>query len=153
MFYPLDLTSTRTSFKFPPNRQLKVKGIATREFLANPGCFNSKDLPCLVVLKDGNTTDLTVGRYAGLEAYVANDHGEESMELAIYNYNNRSGDFSSKGDSGSLIVDGYGNMIGLLHSGMPRGGSTHVTFATPAWWIIQKIKDQYPHADFYRTGW
>ena len=151
-FHPLDNTYTRrTSFKFPLDGQLRVKGIVTRELLANPDCFESNDEPCLIVLKDGSTSDLTLGRYAGLEAYLADDLGQESIELAIYNYDKQSGDFSAKGDSGSLIVDGMGNMVGLLHSGMPR--SSHVTFATPAWWIVQKIKDQYPHADFYRTAW
>ncbi|KAF9790395.1 hypothetical protein BJ322DRAFT_385619 [Thelephora terrestris] len=152
-FYPLHNTNTRTLFNPPPNRQLRVKGIVTRELLANPDCFDSNDEPCLIVLKDGGASDLTVGNHAGLEAYLADDFGQESVELAIYNYNKQSGDFSAKGDSGSLIVDGKGNMLGLLHSGMPRGGSNHVTFATPAWWIVQKIKDQYPHADFYRTSW
>lgn len=98
-------------------------------------------------------TDVTVGKYAGLEAYVVDDLGQESIELAIYNYDKQSGDFSAKGDSGSLIVDGLGNMVGILHSGMPKGTSSHVTFATPAWWAVEKIQEHYPHADFYRTGW
>jgi hypothetical protein len=49
-------------------------------------------------MKDGNTTDLTVGRYAGLEAYLSDDLGVESIELAIYNYDKQSGPFSDKGD-------------------------------------------------------
>jgi len=81
-------------------------------------------------MKDGNTTDLTVGRYAGLEAYLCDDLGVESIELAIYNYDKQSGPFSAKGDSGSLIFDGEGHMVGILHSGMPKGGSNHVTYAT-----------------------
>ena len=37
-----------------------------------------------MVGKDGNTTDLTVGRYAGLITFVRHD-GVVSKELAIYN--------------------------------------------------------------------
>ena len=85
-----------------------------------------------------------------MEAYLCNDCGEESIELAIYKYGKQFDDFSAKGDSGSLIVDGMGNMVGILHSGMPKG---HVTYATPAWWIIQQIRVNYPHADFFRTTW
>ncbi|KAI0287829.1 hypothetical protein BC826DRAFT_1188789 [Russula brevipes] len=151
MFYPLN--NSRTVFKFPLNRQLRITGWVTREHLANSDCFDSNGEPCLIVMKDGNTTDLTVGRYAGLEAYLCDELGEESRELAIYNYNKQSGDFSAEGDSGSLIFDGMGNMVGILHSGMPKGRSSHVTYATPAWWVVQKIKAKYPHADFFRTKW
>jgi len=151
MFYPLD--NSRAVFESPPNRQLKITGIVTRERLANPDCFDSNNKPCLIVLKDGGTSDLTVGRYAGLEAYLCDDLGQESIELAIYNYNKQSGDFSAKGDSGSLIVDGMGNMVGILHSGMPKDASSHVTYATPAWWIVKQIRVKYPHADFFRTKW
>jgi hypothetical protein len=151
MFYPLN--NSRTVFKFPPNRQLKITGWVTRERLASPVCFDSHNEPCLIVMKDGNTTDLTVGRYAGLEAYLCDELGVQSRKLAIYNYNKQSGDFSAKGDSGSLIFDGMGNMVGILHSGMLNGASSHVTYATPAYWVVQKIKAKYPHADFFRTKW
>ena len=99
-------------------------------------------------MKDGNTTGLTVGRYAGLEAYLCNDLGVESIELAIYNYDKQSGPFAASGDSGSLIFDGEGHMVGILHSGMLKDGSNHVTYATPAWWAIEQLMVKYPHADF-----
>jgi hypothetical protein len=44
-------------------------------------------------------------------------------------------------------------MVGLLHFGMPKGASSHVTYATPAWRVAQQIKTNYPHADFNRTKW
>ena len=37
-------------------------------------------------------------------------------------------------DAGELIFDGEGHMVGILHSGMLKDGSNHVTYATPAWW-------------------
>ncbi|KAM5534635.1 hypothetical protein V8D89_011647 [Ganoderma adspersum] len=150
MFHPR--SGGRTTFKFPTNRQLRINGCVTRELLAEPDCFDSNDVPCLIVMKNGNTTDLTVGRYAGLEAYVCDDLGVESVELAIYNHDRQSGPFSAKGDSGALIFDGEGHMVGILHSGMPKGGSNHVTYATPAWWAIEQLKLKYPHADFDRTA-
>lgn len=101
-------------------------------------------------MNDGNTTDLTVGRYAGLEAYTSDALGVESIELAIYDYDKQSGPFSAKGDSGSLIFDGKGRMVGILHSGMQKHG--HVTYATPAWWAIEQLKVKYPHADFNRIA-
>jgi hypothetical protein len=65
-------------------------------------------------MKDSNTTNLTVGHYAGLEAYICNELGIESMELAIYNYNNQSSLFSARGDSGSLIFNGKGRQYSPL---------------------------------------
>ena len=135
-------------FKFPTDRQLRINGWVPRELLANPDGFDGNGEPCLIVMKYGNTTDLTVGRYTGLEAYLSNELGQESTELAIYNYDLESGPFSAKGDSGSLIFDGMGRMVGILHSGMLKGTTSHVTFATPAWWAVEKLKDRYPHADF-----
>ena len=86
-------------------------------------------------MKDGNTTDLTVGwYYSGTEAYLCDELGVESIELAIYSYDKEPSPFSAKGDSGSLIFDSLGKMVGILHSGMPRGTSSHVTSATPAWY-------------------
>ncbi|KAH9976275.1 hypothetical protein BGW80DRAFT_1292367 [Lactifluus volemus] len=137
MFYAQ--SGGRTVFKFPADGQLRINGCVTRELLANPDCFDSNGEPCLIVMKDGNTTDLTVGRYAGLEAYLCDELGVESIELPIYNYDKQSGSFSAKGDSGSLIFDG-------------NGRSNHVTYATPAWWIIERIKLHYPHADFNRES-
>ncbi|KAG6859094.1 hypothetical protein C0995_011536, partial [Termitomyces sp. Mi166 len=90
-------------------------------------------------MKDGNTTDLTVGHYSSLEAYTCNDLGVESIKLAIYNYGKGSGQFSNKGDSGSLIFNGKGHMVEILHSGMMKG-QKHVIYATPAWWAIEQLK-------------
>lgn len=150
MFYPR--SGGRTTFKWPTNRQLRINGCVGRELLAVPDCFDGNGEPCLIVLKDGNTTDLTVGRYAGLEAYTCDKSGVESTELVIFNYDKQSGAFAAKGDSGSLIFDGEGRMVGILHSGMPINGSSHVTYATPAWWAIEQLMVEYPCADFNRTA-
>lgn len=144
-----------TPFRYPLMRQLRINGIVTRELPANPDLYDSEGQPCLTVLKDGCTTDLTVGRYAGLESFLCDKDGVESIELAIYNYDREAGAFSARGDSGSLIFDGLGRMVGLLHSGMSGGSSAsaHVTYATPAWWLMGRIKAKYPHADFDRVAW
>ena len=137
-------------FKFPPQGQLRINGWVAREELANPSTCDNDGEPCTIVMKDGNASDLTVGRHVGLEAYTCDELGVESIELAIYNYNKQAGDFSEKGDSGSLIFDGRGRMVGILHSGLVKGGQKPVTYATPAWWVVKQLKTRYPHADFNR---
>jgi hypothetical protein len=42
-------------------------------------------------------------------------------------------------------------MLAILHSGMPKGLSSHVTYGTPAWWAVEQLQGHYPNADFNRT--
>jgi hypothetical protein len=157
MFYPRG--GGATTFKFPAGRKLRIEGCATKEDLANPAEFDSEGQRCLIVGKDGNTTDLTVGHYAGLESFTRNEVGIESIELGIYNSGfNNAEPFSAKGDSGSLvwhIKDGKALIFGQLHSGSNKGGSTsnHVTYCTPGWFLLEQIHEKFKHADFYRRTW
>ncbi|KAF8645404.1 hypothetical protein AX16_007838 [Volvariella volvacea WC 439] len=144
-----------TPFKYPSNRLLKIRGFVPKEKLANPDSFDSEGQPCIIVMKHGCTTDLTVGRCAGLESFVCDETGVRSVEVAVYNYDKQSRPFSAKGDSGSLIFDRNGQMVALLHSGKAKTGSsaTHVTYGTPAWRLREWIKAVYPNADFARETW
>ena len=156
IFYPL---GSATTYKFPAKRKLGIEGCATKEDLANPAEFDSEGRRCLIVGKDGNTTDLTVGRYAGLVSFTLNEVGIESVELGIYNSGTKSADaFSAKGDSDSLVWhtrNGKAHIVGQLHSGNNKGGSTsnHVTYCTPGWYHLDQIKKKFKHADFYNTTW
>jgi len=86
--YPCN--DSRKAFKYPEGRQLRINGIVSKELLVNPDLLNDNDLPCLIVPKDGDTTDLTVGCATGLESFVRDDGTEEeSTELAIYKYNKK----------------------------------------------------------------
>jgi hypothetical protein len=156
MFYPRG--GSATTFKFPPGRKLRIVGCATKEDLANPTEFDSAGEHCFIVGKDGNTTDLTVGRYTGLVSFT-NNVGIVSVELGIYNSGLKNAEvFSAKGDSGSLVwhtKDGKAYIVGQLHSGENKGGSTsnHITYCTPGWYLLAQIKKQYPHANFYHITW
>ncbi|KAF9054587.1 hypothetical protein BJ165DRAFT_1439979 [Panaeolus papilionaceus] len=146
------------SFEYPPNRQFRIRGFVSQEELFQLHVSNSRnDHSDFIVLKDGCATGLTLGRYTGLESFRCDENGCESIELAIYNYDDlkKGEEFSKKGDSGSLVVDSRGRMVGLLHSGKTRGPhstTTFVTYLIPAWWIIDRIKTKYPHADFNQTS-
>ncbi len=156
MFYP---RGDVTTFKFPGARKLRIVGCATKEDLANPTEYDSEGERCFIVGKDGNTTDLTVGRYAGLVSFTLTDIGIISVELVIYNSGLKNAEvFSAKGDSGSIVwhtKDGKAFIVGQLHSGKNKGSSTsnHVTYCTPGWYLLAQIKKHFPHADFYRTTW
>lgn len=119
MFYPLG--SGRTTFRYPKERKLRIFGCATREDLATPVEFDNEGQRCLMVGKDGNTTDLTVGHFSGPESFTRNAVGVKSRELAIYNSGNKTVEvFSAKGDSGSLVwhmKDDMARIVGQIHSG------------------------------------
>ena len=134
---------------------MKIRGFVTKEELANPASLDAAGQPCMAVMKDGCTTDLTAGRCAGLESFLCDDNGVRSVEVAVYNYDNHARPFSAKGDSGSLIFNGKGEMVALLHSGKAKAGSlvTHVTYGTPAWRLREWIREIYPNADFARERW
>ncbi|KIY53267.1 hypothetical protein FISHEDRAFT_63434 [Fistulina hepatica ATCC 64428] len=134
MFYPLG--GGATTFKFP-ERKLRIEGCAIKEDLANPVEFDNEGQRCLIVGKDGNTTDLTVGRYAGLVSFTLNEVGIESVELGIYNSSVKT------------------CIVGQRHSGNNKGGSTsnHVTYCNPGWYFLDQIRKKFKHADFYRTTW
>ncbi|KAF7969808.1 hypothetical protein HWV62_25924 [Athelia sp. TMB] len=157
LFYPAG--TGPTTFKFPEGRKLRVEGCATMEELAHPAEFDSEGQHCLIVGKDGSSTDLTVGRYAGLVSFVENEVGVESIELGIYNSGAKYAEvFSAKGDSGALVwhtKNGKARIVGQLHSGSNKGGSTsnHITYCTPGWYLLQQIKKRFKYADFYRTSW
>jgi len=149
MFYPN--VANPPSFKYPANHLFRILGVVTAKRLANPDFYDEQMNPAFIVAKNGQSTDLTFGRYSGLETYLCDKFDHESIEVAIYNFDKRSGDFSAKGDSGSLIFNAEGKMFAILHSGMPRGLNSHVTFASPAHFIIEQLLTRYPHADFTRT--
>ncbi|EKM60139.1 uncharacterized protein PHACADRAFT_181981 [Phanerochaete carnosa HHB-10118-sp] len=137
MFYHLG--GGATTFKFSEERKLRIEGYATKEDLTNPTEFDSKGQRCLIVGKNGNTTDLTIGRYAGLMSFTLNKVGIESVELSIYNSGVKGVEaFSAKEDLGSFVwhmTNSKACIVGQLQSGNNKGGSTsnHVTYCTPGW--------------------
>lgn len=147
LFWPC--ASTRDGRTLLNNLQLPIRHFLPHSLTVNPDALGKGGEPLYIVGKYGNTTDLTLGRYSGMDAYICDESGIESREVAVYNYSKTSGNFSEKGDSGSLIFTGNGDMLAILHSGMPRGYDSHVTYGTPIWWIIKQILVKYPFAEFY----
>jgi hypothetical protein len=99
------------------------------------------------------TTGVTIGRGTSIFSFVREsfDNGTHhtSMEWAIPPYD-KSGAFSTPGDSGSIIVDGRGGIGGLLTGAAGKTESSDVTYATPFFWLLLRIKDNgFPNAHLY----
>lgn len=148
----LDLREGDAPFVFPPDRLLKIKGYLSQERLSGPDMHDGD----MIVMKDGNTTDLTFGRSGGLDSYFCDEHGHMGVGLAIYNYGKGfNGVFAAMGDSGSLIFNRNGEMVGLIHAAKAKvdTGATTITYGIPAWRLLDWIKEVYPNADFDCETW
>ena len=119
--------------------------------MRNPDMPDHDNKACFLVIKNGNATDVTIGRATGIFSFVReyflNDTYQESTEWAIYNYDNKSGVFSAPGDSGSIVV--LGRIGGLLTGGSGKVETSDVTYATPFWWLWPRIKEHFPNANLY----
>ncbi|KAG8952880.1 hypothetical protein FRC04_003329 [Tulasnella sp. 424] len=148
MYPRADAAST---FKYPYDRLLQLRDLISEDLMRNPDMLDHDGEPCLLVIKNGNTTGVTIGRATGIFSYVreyfTNNTHQTSMEWAILPYDHKSGAFSAPGDSGSIIADGLGRIGGLLTGGAGRTESSDITYATPFFWLFPRIKENgYPNA-------
>lgn len=134
----------RPSLKYPTDRLLKLRGIIPDGEMRRPTMLDQNEEPCLMVIKNGSTTDITIGRANGLMSYVRqyfnDDSHQTSKEWPILPYDTKSGAFSAPGDSGAVIVDGVGRVGGLLTGGAGATDSFDITYATPISFLLKSIK-------------
>ncbi|KAI0059370.1 hypothetical protein BV25DRAFT_1809287, partial [Artomyces pyxidatus] len=67
-----------------------------------------------------------------------------SIENAVLRYGSP-GKFSDGGDSGSIVLDREGRIIGVLTGGEDPTDEIHTAYLTPYWWI----KEQFPGIALY----
>ncbi|KAH9005357.1 hypothetical protein EDB83DRAFT_755181 [Lactarius deliciosus] len=146
----------RTSFQYPYGRLLQLQGVVEEDELRHPTMLDANGEACIMVVKSGNSTGVTIGRTTGIMSFVREDFEDgthkTSMELPIYPYSQEDGAFSAPGDSGSIIADGKGRIVGLLTGGAGKTDSTKsdVTYASPFFWVFdERIKASFPDAHFY----
>lgn len=143
----------RTSFGFPTGGLLKIKGVVGEDEIRSPKQLDANGEECLLVIKNGRATNVTLGRGSGLESVVRTldkyNLKQTSREFAIYPYSHKDGPFSAPGDSGSIVVDGKGHVVGLLTAGAGMAGSTDVAYITPYFWLQKRIQQIFPDSYLY----
>lgn len=145
------------SFKYPEDGYLPLRDILSKDLMHKPDMLDANGEPCLLVIKNGRATGVTIGRSTGIFSYVRkyskNSAPQTSMEWAILPYDTNSGVFSALGDSGSVIADGLGRIGGLLTGGTgnpARMDKLDITYATPFFWLLPRIKaNGFPNAHVY----
>lgn len=109
-----------SNFDYPAERHFEFRGILSAEEMRTP---NNKDLkgdPMRFVIKRGLTTLTTIGCLTGFESHVRRYFAlgsRDSVDAAVYPYDNGSSPFSRVGDSASMIVDALGKLVALLTGG------------------------------------
>jgi hypothetical protein len=83
-----------TTIQYPYDRLLKLRDLIQEDQMHNPDTIDNNGEPCLSVIKNGNTTGVTIGRANGIfsfvrEYFINNTH-QTSMEWAILLEVNRS---------------------------------------------------------------
>jgi len=122
------------------------------ESIRNQALFDGDREPCLLVVKNGNSAGITIGRANGVSSIVCNyfhdmSFHQTSIEWGIINYDSKSEVFSEPGDWGSIIADIYGRIDGMLTGGDGKTKTSDMTYATPWWWDLERIKAKgFPNA-------
>ena len=133
------------SFNYPDDRILKFRGTIPDDEMRRPRAFDQYGDPCLMVIKRGSATGLTIGRANDIVSYprdyYSDGSSKTSKEWAILPFDSKSGAFSAKGDSGSVIVDGLGRIGGLLTGGAGNTPSRDVTYATPISFLLKRMRE------------
>jgi len=96
-------------------------------------------------VKNGNSTVITISRANGVFSIVRNYFHDmcvhqTSIEWGIINHDSKSEVFSDHGDSGSIIADICGRIDGMLNGGAGKTKTSVMTYATPWWWDLERIK-------------
>ncbi|KAF5386904.1 hypothetical protein D9615_001597 [Tricholomella constricta] len=90
-----------------------------------------------------------------MESFVRRqtEHGikKTSIEIAIYSYSHKDGAFSALGDSGAIVVDAKGRIVGMIVAGAGGLEENDVTYLTPYWWIEEQMKKVFPDCFLYET--
>jgi hypothetical protein len=139
--------------KYPRGGLLQLRDVVKEDELRHPTMLDANGEERLIVVKNGNTTGVTIGFATGIESFVREyDNyaiGSTFMAIAIYPGSHQDGAFSAPGDSGAVIADANGRIVGILTGGAGQGEYTDVSYASPYYWVEERIKMAFPDSHLY----
>jgi len=143
----------RATYYYPEDGLLQAYGVVQDHEIRDPQHLDVHGEKCLLVVKNGLTTGTTVGRTNGLESFtrIYDEYGinQTSIEIAVLPYDKNHGQFSDRGDSGSVVLARDGRIVGIITGGAGPTDETVITYVTPYWWIEQQVKAKYPGCFLY----
>lgn len=144
---------SRAQFDYPVDGLMHLRGFVEDNELRHPTMLDENREECLIVVKNGTSTGLTFGRATGIESFTRTykDYciDSTSREIAIYSYSHKDGAFSAPGDSGSVIGDANNRIVGMITGGTGKAKYTDVTYATPYYFLAERIKSAFPNSHLY----
>jgi len=139
-----------SKFDYPVDRIYLLKVILAAAKITEPNNQDIKGDPTRFVFKRGPTTQTTIGRLNGFESRQRRYSlfgTFDSVEAAVYPYDNNLGPFSRGGDSGAAIVGTNNDFVAQLTSGAGSTDSSDITYGTPMEWLWNDvIKPEFPNA-------
>jgi hypothetical protein len=136
-----------SSFEYPGNRLLSFSGLISDEemFKPNPKTKDHDDEPIILVMKNGSTSDLTVGRLNTIRAFVRTyskgQPGKMSKEVCVLPRNSKfPSPFCEDGDSGSAVIDGVGRVCGIITGRDGGTDDSDCTFVTSINFLLKRLK-------------
>ncbi|KIM24675.1 hypothetical protein M408DRAFT_26796 [Serendipita vermifera MAFF 305830] len=136
-----------SSFEYPYNRLLQISGTLSdvEMWKLGPKTLDNDNDPCIMVIKRGNASGLTVGRLNTIRSftrlYFKGKPGEMSKEITVLPRNYKSHAFSEPGDSGAVIVDGKGRIAGLLTGGTGATDRIDCTYAASINFLLNRMSE------------
>ena len=144
---------TCTNFKYPHGGLMQLRDFIKDGELRHPTMLDANGEHCLIVVKNGVATGVTLGRATGIESFVREykDYAisSTSMEIAVYSYGHKDGPFSAPGDSGSVLGDANSRIVGMLIGGTGQTDFTDVTYVSPYYFLDEHIKKAFPSSYLY----
>jgi hypothetical protein len=106
----------------------------------NPTTMDTDGFPTFRVMKYGRTTHWTAGVSNELWSDCQREPGRITTEWCILDLPSY-GRFSEGGDSGSIVFDYKGRIVGVLHGGgAPKSVGMDMTYITPIEWLFENIE-------------
>ena len=138
----------REGYGYPEHGLLQLRGVVPERELISFKQLDVNGDPALTVVKNGRSSGTTLGSVSLLRSltrsYKRLGATFWSRELTIVPYRGARRPFSERGDSGSVIADRSGRIVGLLTGGGGLTDPTDVTFATPYCQLEKRIKEALP---------
>ena len=73
----------------------------------------------------------------------------DSLEIGVVPYGKGYPPFSDSGDSLAGVFDRDGRVLGNVNGCASPTKATDVTFVSPFWWTLDRIREVYPNAQIY----
>jgi hypothetical protein len=148
--------SDPANYSYPVDGLLQVKGVVPESELRNPQNIDVHGTKSLLCLKNGRSANTTFGRVNGFESlvrtYDRNGVCHDSLEVLVLGFDpktHKHTEFSEPGDSGAVVVDRDGRIIGILTGGSGPTDRMDKSYIIPYYWLEPLIKKKFPDSFLY----